>query len=84
MVELIASYIMEYATGSWMWNYTRFHPNFQGRIALNPSLRFGVGGLVLLFILLPIINKMDIEKQKKFSYILLPIMIADFIYTIVK
>ena len=42
--RLITSYIMEWTTGSWLWDYTRFTPNFQGRIALNPSLRFGVGG----------------------------------------
>ena len=44
VIELITSYIMEWTTGSWLWDYTRFTPNFQGRIALNPSLRFGVGG----------------------------------------
>ena len=44
VIELITSYIMEWTAGSWLWDYTRFTPNFQGRIALNPSLRFGVGG----------------------------------------
>ena len=44
VVELIGSYIMEWTTGSWMWDYHRFAFNFQGRIALNPSIRFGIGG----------------------------------------
>ncbi len=80
-VELIASYIMEYTTGSWMWNYKRFIPNFQGRIALNPSLRFGVGGIVLLYMILPMIDKLDYKKQKYITIILLPVIIIDMILT---
>ena len=33
-IELIASYIMEWTTGDWMWDYDRFWMNFEGRIAL--------------------------------------------------
>lgn len=57
LIELAASYFMEWTTGSWMWDYTRFHPNFQGRIALNPSLRFGAGGMVFLYVLYPCFQK---------------------------
>ncbi len=56
-VELAASYIMEFTRGEWMWDYTRFAFNFQGRIALNPSLRFGVGGMVILYFLQPLFEK---------------------------
>ncbi len=52
-VELAASYYMEWTSGGWAWDYTRFTPNFQGRIALNPSLRFGVGGMALLYFIYP-------------------------------
>ena len=44
LVELAASYIMEFTHGEWLWDYTRFAFNFQGRVALNPSIRFGIGG----------------------------------------
>ena len=57
-VELVASYLMEWVTGSWMWDYTRFAFHFQGRIALNPSLRFGVGGMVILYLLHPPLERM--------------------------
>lgn len=57
-IELVASYIMEWTTGSWMWDYTRFLPNFEGRIALNPSLRFGVGGMVFLYLIYPWFQKL--------------------------
>ena len=57
LVELAASYIMEFIRGYWMWDYTRFAFNFQGRIALNPSIRFGIGGMVILYLLQPLFEK---------------------------
>lgn len=57
IVELIASYIMEFTTGSWLWDYTRFSFNFQGRIALNPSIRFGIGGMIFLYLLQPLFER---------------------------
>lgn len=56
-VELLASYIMEVTRGTWAWDYTRFAFNFQGRIALNPSIRFGIGGMVILYLLQPLFEK---------------------------
>ena len=41
VIELIGSYVMEFTTGGWMWDYRADPLNFQGRIALNPSVRFG-------------------------------------------
>ena len=57
-LELAGSYIMEAATGSWMWDYRRVPFNCQGRVALNPSLRFGVGGMVFLYVLQPLFERL--------------------------
>ncbi|EOS69690.1 hypothetical protein C818_02471 [Lachnospiraceae bacterium MD308] len=57
-VELIGSYIMEFTSGGWAWDYRRFAFNFQGRIALNPSVRFGIGGMFFLYVLQPLFVKM--------------------------
>ncbi len=54
LIELIASYVMEWTMGEWQWDYTRFAWNFQGRIAPNPSIRFGIGGMVILYLLHPL------------------------------
>ncbi len=56
-VELAGSYIMEWTKGEWFWDYRRFYFNFQGRIALNPSIRFGIGGMVILYIIWPLLEK---------------------------
>lgn len=57
IVELIGSYIMEATQGGWMWDYSDYFANFQGRIALNPSIRFGIGGMVILYLLQPLFEK---------------------------
>ena len=46
-LELATSYILEAITGSWPWQtYVDYKINFQGRIALSPSVRFGLGGVL--------------------------------------
>lgn len=56
-IELLGSYIMELIAGEWTWDYRRYALNYQGRIALNPSIRFGIGGMIFLYILQPIYEK---------------------------
>lgn len=56
-IEFVASYIMEWVLGGWQWDYSRFAFHFQGRIAVNPSARFGLGGMVFLYVLQPLFEK---------------------------
>ena len=85
VLELIASYIMEFTQGGWLWDYTRFPFNFEGRIALNPSIRFGIGGMVFLYLLQPLFKKLTGKMSDRTLYtvslILLILFIADIIYT---
>ena len=57
VTELVGSYIMEWLKGDWMWNYERFAFDFQGRIAPNPSIRFGIGGMIILYLIQPLLEK---------------------------
>lgn len=85
VVELIASYISEYLTGSWMWDYTRFAWDFQGRIAPNPSIRFGLGGMVFLYVFQPLFKRLTGAMNGKILSVvfgaLLLIMGVDAVYT---
>ncbi len=85
VVELIASYIMEFTRGEWLWDYTRFSFNFEGRIALNPSIRFGIGGMIFLYLLQPLFykaaEKLGEKKVSVISSVLALILIVDCIYT---
>lgn len=56
-VELAGSYIMEWLTGGWMWDYTGRFLNFQGRICFDASLRFGLGGMIFLYVLQPLFER---------------------------
>lgn len=57
-IELIASYLLEIFTGGWLWDYNSYNFNFEGRIALNPSVRFGLGGMVFMYVLQPLFEKL--------------------------
>ena len=67
-VELIGSYIMEAVKGEWLWDYRDYAFNFEGRIALNPSIRFGIGGMVFLYLLQPLFNKLAEKMPRPVLY----------------
>ena len=83
VVELICSYIMEFTTGGWLWDYRRFAFNFEGRIALNPSIRFGIGGMVFLYLLQPLFKKLCARLSDKAVYITGGILAAIFVCDII-
>ena len=83
VVELIGSYIMECTTGGWLWDYRRFAFNFEGRIALNPSIRFGIGGMVFLYLLQPLFKKLCARLSDKAVYITGGILAAIFVCDII-
>lgn len=57
LIELITSYLCEWTMGSWPWQtYADYKYNFQARIALSPSIRFGIGGVVFLYLLQPLLE----------------------------
>jgi uncharacterized membrane protein len=88
LIELLASYILEFFTGKWLWmTYVNYKYNFQGRIALSTSVRFGIGGLVFIYLVQPLLDKLVGKCNKKMiaiiSIILLIIVIIDMIYTFI-
>ena len=55
ILELIGSYFMELIVGDWLWDYSNYFCNFEGRIALWSSIKFGLGGLIIIYIIEPAI-----------------------------
>lgn len=87
LIELITTYILEFLTGSWPWQtYVDYAINFQGRIALSPSIRFGLGGLLFLYVMQPFFDKVLGKFKKKTvcitGIVLLVILAVDFLATI--
>ena len=84
-LELLGSYIMEATQGNWLWDYRHYAFNFQGRVALNPSIRFGIGGMVFLYILQPLFEKLADRLSRRQLYclsgVLAVLMAADCVCT---
>ena len=89
LIELITSYICEFVIGSWPWQtYADYKYNFQARIALSPSLRFGLGGVIFLYLLQPIFEKLLTKLgNKKLNIVVTSVFfvfIIDFMVFILK
>ena len=85
-IELVTSYILEALTGAWPWQtYVDYAINFQGRIALSPSIRFGLGGLLFLLVLQPLFEKL-VEalgsRRKIVFWVLVVIFALDIVATV--
>ena len=85
-VELIASYIMEFTTGSWPWQtYEKYKYNFQARIALSTSVRFGLGGVLFMYVIQPFFEWLTDKPGRKtlniIAAVVLVIVVTDFIVT---
>lgn len=66
VVELAATYIIELAGTPFtvLWDYSDHFLNFQGRICLDASARFGILGLMIIYGALPLYNKLiNIKNQ---------------------
>ncbi len=88
LIELLASYILEFFTGSWPWQtYADYQYNFQARIALSTSLRFGLGGTAFLYLVQPFFDWFLSKLQNKtiniIAFILMIILAADCVYTFI-
>ena len=87
-LELATSYLLEFINGSWPWQtYRDYKYNFQGRIALSPSLRFGLGGVIFLYLLQPLFERLcdwlGEVRVKYLAVIMATVFLADCIRTFV-
>lgn len=88
IIELITSYLCEAVMGSWPWQtYASYKYNFQARIALSPSLRFGLGGVLFLYLLQPLFEKILNKFSKKvidvLFYVIGGLFLIDIIWKII-
>lgn len=92
VTELITSYILEIFTGGngFLWDYSglNYGPHFEGRISVVSSLRFGIMGMVGLYIVQPItsfvVDKLrGLKKGKVVFYGATILMIIIFLVDVV-
>ena len=79
VIELVASYILEYVFHMELWTYRHWEYNFQGRIALGSSILFGVLTVLLIKVIDPIVcyflKNMD-GRSRVFMSILIVVSIV--------
>lgn len=73
-VEYITSWVLEAATGGkrW-WDYTGYFLNLHGRICAEGLLIFGIGGMIIVYVVAPVLDSM---LRRITGKILLPVCLA--------
>ena len=89
LLELFTSYLCEWTMCSWpQQTYANYKYNFQARIALSPSIRFGIGGVIFLYLLQPLfeklIKKLGDKKVDIIFYIIGSLFLIDLIVKVIK
>lgn len=86
LLELPTSIVLEKLFHASWWDYSSAPLNFQGRISLFSSLGFGVGALIIVYIInpfiLPILDNISPLALQIMAYICLAIFSADFAITV--
>ncbi len=84
LVELLTTYIADLFKSDWrtLWFYGDKFMNFQGRIALFPGLKFGLIGLLVIYLIIPLIDKFKNSNRKittVITYIIILLFVIDVI-----
>ncbi len=84
-LELVTSYICEYTIGYIPWDYTQYKFTIDHRVSLLNSTIFGLGGIIFLYIVKPLIDKFVSKVSPKvlniLSIIILVILGIDCIFS---
>nr|WP_294494166.1 DUF975 family protein [uncultured Mediterraneibacter sp.] len=85
-LEYMTSLVMEIATGGkkW-WDYSGYFLNLNGRICAEGLLVFGIGGLVIVYVIAPMIDdlvcRMNERKVMAVCSVIMVVFLADTVYS---
>jgi uncharacterized membrane protein len=90
--SMIVAGIMEYCTATFLlvryhmkwWDYTGYFLNLNGRICLEGLIFFAIGGVIMIYIIAPVLDDLINEHYvtiKKISIILVMIFMIDYVYS---
>lgn len=79
VAEYITSLLLEAVYGLRWWDYSNELFNINGRVCLENSVLFGVGGCLCLYIIGPALNRIIQKIPKKAKIMILSVMIFVFI-----
>lgn len=85
VLEYVSGYFLEKMWGVKWWDYSEMFMNLDGRICLMSCLMFGVGGIFLIFFLIPIYtalyNKIPEKLRLTAGIVLILLFVADAAYS---
>lgn len=79
IVEYITGFVMYKAYHKVWWDYTGLFLNIDGYVCLRSVLTFGIGGLILVYIIEPLICKLSENVSKRLYLMASIIVIMDFL-----
>ena len=83
VIELLGSYLQEFLTGAFSWNYNSYFMNFEGRIALKPEIIFGLMPLFGMKQVVPLIDTLNKKYDNKAHNIIFIIIFGLFIIDVI-
>lgn len=83
VIELSGSYLQEFLTGSFSWDYTPYFMNFEGRIALKPDIIFGLMSLFGMKQIVPLIDTLNEKHDNKTHNIIFILVFGLFIIDVI-
>ena len=87
IVEYITGYLMFHIYHKTWWDYTGFFLNIDGYVCLRSVLSFGIGGLLLIYVIDPIVCKIcaksDSNKYLLVSILAILLIVIDFLFTLI-
>lgn len=86
IIEYYTSLVLEIINGVRWWDYSGYFMNINGRICLEGTVVFGIGGCLIVYILAPrlakIFDKVKLNIRVLLCIILIIFFMIDFIYSI--
>lgn len=82
-IEYISGVLIEVIFHKTFWNYSNHKFNFGKYTSLDMALIWGLSSIVLIYIIEPLINKIEKKTPKLASYILISLFIFDLVFTII-
>lgn len=82
LIELAGGYLIKFIFDTEIWNYENHKFNIGSYISLEMANIWGIAGIFVIYVLKPIIDKLEKHIPKWITYILIVLFIIDVGYTI--
>ncbi len=86
-IEYFSHYILDEFFNITLWDYSKNAFNINGRVSLSTSVGFAIGGMLGLYLILPLIEKLIYNKntvfKNTFTFLTILIVIIDLLIRII-